>query len=657
MAGASPIDNSCSKLPKALPLPKGEGRGEGKRVDQTFAILEIESRLAILLFLFLMAVSGAAHAQKLIEGKSLKFPDYYPAPHQSQLKSLVEGARVQPQPSDIYLVTEAKVQTFREDGSPEMIITAPQCIYNGSSRIISSEGPLHGKTADDAFSIEGEGFSFQTTNSALSISNKVHTQLDPDLLQPKTSKATPNDSTQSLGRLNLWSDRFDYSEDSGLGVYRENVRLSGTNMNMTSGLLTVVLPMKEHQKPSEVKTIIAETNVIMDYLLSNQEKVHATGERVTYATDTSLARLTGHPTWRAGQREGHGDELIIDRTERIFLVNGQAYFKTPVRTNETGGFLPQATLTTTNITKTTNQFIEVTSDNYEFRTNMALFGEDVHVTEKADDQLKGKMTCRTLTLNFSGTNELQRMLAEDKVVIEEGDNAFRAGKAIYEGPTGILELVDNPSWKSGPREGKGDLIQLDVKRKAMDVKGNAFMRLPAQEIGETADAKSSTKEPSTTSATNQFAELFSDEYELTEKQAQFDRNVRIDHPRMKWSCEKMTAFFPPPGEKNQKLVAEEKVVFDLTQSGDQPERKAHGTAEKVVYDYSVGPAGTNDVMQMTGSPVLQTDQGIFENSVIIFDHAGNTLSAPGKYKIHGTVMADVIELPTLKLQGRKRSKK
>jgi len=416
--------------------------------------------------------------------------------------------------------------------------------------------------------------------------------------------------------------------------------------------------MKEHQKPSEVKTIIAETNVVMDYLLSNQENVHATGDRVTYATDTSLARLTGHPTWRAGQREGRGDELIIDRTERTFLANGQAYFKTPVRTNDTGGFLPQANLSNTNVAKATNQFIEVFSDNYEFRTNLALFREDVRVTEKADEQIKGKMTCRTLTLNFSGTNELQRMVAEDKVVIEQDENAFRAGKALYEGQTGILELVDNPSWKSGLREGKGDLIQLDVQRKAMDVKGNAFMRLPAQEIGENAEPKPKVSEESARKdTTNQFAEIFADDYELTEKQAQFDRNVRIDHPRMKWSCGKMTAFFPPPGEKNQKLVAEENVVFDLSEAASQPDRKVHGKGEKVVYNYNVSPSATNDVMEITGNPVLQTDQGTFENSIIIFDHARNMLIAPGKYKIHGTVMANAIEMPTFKPPGRKRSRK
>src|SRR5690348_3642798 len=71
----------------------------------------------------LFGFSVKTGAQRVVEGKSLKFPEYYEAPHQNQLKSLLEGARVQPQTNDIFFVTEAKLQTYREDGAPEMIVT------------------------------------------------------------------------------------------------------------------------------------------------------------------------------------------------------------------------------------------------------------------------------------------------------------------------------------------------------------------------------------------------------------------------------------------------------------------------------------------------------------------------------------------------------
>lgn len=615
------------------------------------------SAAALCRFLWLAALVGLTmqtHAQRVVEGKSLKFPEYYEAPHQNQLKSLLEGARVQPRTNDIFFVTQAKLQTYREDGTPEMIVTAPQCFLDRSNRVVYSAGPMHAQTADGGFSIEGEGFLCQQTNSNLTISNKAHTILFPDLLESKEKKEPAKPANEGPGEIEIFSDHFNYDGVSGQGVYLDNVRAIGTNLAMQSAILTVLLPMKEGRKPSELKTIVAETNVVLDYVLANQETVHSTGDRATYTTDTSLARITGHPTWREQEREGRAEELIIDRAEKTFLANGQAWFKTPARTNGMSGILPEAALAKTNAPGTgTNEFVEIYSDNYEFRTNIAFFRQDVHVSEKAGDQLKGKMDCRLLTLTFTGTNELQRMIAEDKVVIEQGEQmeqGFSAGKAVYEGKTGIMELTQNPSWRSGLREGKGDVLLVNVNQSQMDVRGNASMRLPAQEIGQTIPGGlAATNTVSDKPAATQFADLFSDNYQLSAQEGHFNGKVRVEHPRMKWNCEKMTAYFPKPGEKDQKLVAEQAVVFDLSESDTQPDRTVHGTGEKVVYTYNITPTGTNDLIEMTGNPVLKTAQNTVENKIILFDRARNTLITPGKYRIHGTTLATAVNFtPSLK---------
>src|SRR5207248_9803438 len=103
-----------------------------------------------------------------------------------------------------------------------------------------------------------------------------------------------NGTEQATGKIEVFSEHFEYDGSAGSGVYRDNVRVAGTNLAMTSGVLTVLLPMKEQRKPSEVKAITAERNVIMDYVLANQENIHATGDRSIYSTDTGLARITGH---------------------------------------------------------------------------------------------------------------------------------------------------------------------------------------------------------------------------------------------------------------------------------------------------------------------------------------------------------------------------
>src|SRR5690242_15210061 len=55
---------------------------------------------------------------------------YYPPPHEKQLKSLLTGARAQPQTNGMYLISEAKFETFLENGQREMLVESPQCFYN-----------------------------------------------------------------------------------------------------------------------------------------------------------------------------------------------------------------------------------------------------------------------------------------------------------------------------------------------------------------------------------------------------------------------------------------------------------------------------------------------------------------------------------------------
>jgi len=581
----------------------------------------------------LLLLASDVFGQKVVEGTKLKFPEYYEPPHEKQLKSLLAGAKVEPQPDGFYLVTEAKIQTFREDGSAEMLVTAPQCVVDSGQRVVSSPGLLRVQTAEGSFSIEGEGFLYRQTNSDLIISNRVHTTIQPDLLGSKPAKATPSASSQAPKGIEVFSDYFEYAANSGAGIYRQNVRVAGTNLGLTCGLLTVVLPMKERR----LQTITAETNVVMEY-----EKIQATGERAVYATDTELARITGHPTWRAEQGEGRGDELIIDRTEKTFLANGQAYFKMPARSTGPSTFLARPNPGGTNRPPATNEFVEILSDNYEFRTNVAYFREEVRVTDRAGDELKGKMSCHNMTLFYSGTNELQQMVAEDKVIIEQGDQGLSAGKAVYDGTNGILELTENPSWRAGVREGKGDRLLVDTRHDGLSARGNGFMRLPARELGQTGPSgPQPSKARTLQTATNQFAEVSADDYDLNPKSALFRGHVRINHPRMKWACEKMTAQLPGEGELGHSIVAEQAVVFDLIDQEGQQTKKVHGKGEKAVYTYSVSGLATNDVVELSGHPVLETPQGTIENSLIILDRAHNRLMAPGRYRIYGSALPDV----------------
>lgn len=542
---------------------------------------------------------------------------------------LLEGARGQHQANGTTLIDAAKLQTFRETGESEMIVEAPQALHDPAPRnTISSAGPLLVHTADGKFSIEGEGFLWQQMNSSLFISNRVHTIVHPDLLGSQSSNTPALSSTNEARGIEIFSDQFDYAANSGLGIYRGHVRVAGTNLALTSGVLTIVLPMHERQ----LQTIIAEQNVVIDYKAVH-EAMHATGERVTYSADTGLVHVQDHPTWRADQREGRGDELIIDRTNKIFYVNGHAWLKMPGQSMGAAGFLPRPALLITNSLPATNQFVEIRSHNYEIRTNSAAFRDEVLVNETADGQPKGRMSCGLMTVTFAGTNDLQQMIAQDKVVIEQDDAQFTAGKAVYSGANGVLELADSPTWRVGPRDGKGDLLLMNVRSNEMSVHGNAFMRLPARELSQpSASSPGAADKINAGSATNQFAEIFSEDYTLKPDFALFRGKVRIDHPQMKWLCEKLSVTLAAEGPQTRRMIAEQSVIFDLP--GDKGQT-VHGTGEKAVYTYSVTPAATNEIVVLTGNPILETTNGTFRNRIIILDRAHNKLFATGKYHIQG----------------------
>src|ERR1017187_8367261 len=343
-----------------------------------------------LLALGLAMFLRSGHAQPVVSVLGFKVPEYYDPPHETQMKSMLEGARAQRQPDGRYLITEAKWRTFGLTGEGELNAKAPQCFYDQRQRTISSAGPLHVETADGKFFIDGEGFLYRQTNSTLLVSNRVHTILHAELLQSQAAPTRTNAPAEAAPGIDIYSDQFEYARESGIGVYQGNVRVAGTNLTSTSGRLTIVMSVTERL----LQSLTAEQNVIIDY-----KTIHATGERAFYSADTDLMQLTGlpMPTWRMEEKEGSGDELVFDRTNRVFNAKGHARLKMPAQNMGASGFLGRPEVTPAASTPPTNQFVDVQCDNYVLRTNLAVFHDQVHVSERLGDQLQGEMNCRLMT--------------------------------------------------------------------------------------------------------------------------------------------------------------------------------------------------------------------------------------------------------------------
>ncbi len=613
-----------------------------------------EAGIGLLVCLAMLA--GLVRGQKLGSGKGIKFADYYEPPHETQMKWLVEGATATPRAGGrSFDITRAKVQNFRVTGEGEMIVEAPQCLYDADQRSVSSPGLLHLRTADGTFSLEGEGFAWLQRSSRLFVSNNVHTIVHPELAGLQSAAVRTNTPARPSAGIDIFSDRFEYAEKSGEGVYQGNVRVAGTNLALTGGILTVLVPKTDRR----LQSLTAETNVVLNY-----ETLQATAQRAAYSVDIEQVLLTGHPTWRAEAREGRGDTLLLDRTNGVFRADGHAWLKMPGRALGTGGFMPRADAPAASSLPGTNEFVEVFCRAYEVRTNLAVFRDEVRVTEWRDGQPQGKMSCDRLsiafagtnelqrmvaeqevvveqetnrlrcgllTLTFSGTNELQRMVAQQQVVIEQETNRFTAGTAVFTTARGTVELAENPAWQSGLREGKGDWILVDVRKQEMTVQTNAFMRLPAGEFGRAVAIRAgAAPQASATTGKSQFAEIFSKEYTVGPQGALFRGKVRLEHPQMRWTCGQVSVLVPPGGGRVNRLVAEQAVVFDLT---DDRGEKVHGTGAEAIYTYNVSATATNETMVLTGNPaVLAATNFTGRNNVFVLDLAKHRLGAPGKSK-------------------------
>jgi lipopolysaccharide export system protein LptA len=617
------------------------------------------------LVLCLVLLAGVASAQKVGSGRGIKFSDYYDPPNETQMKWLLEGASAVPTAGGKSVeVTRIKAQTFRKTGEVELIVEAPQCVYDADQRLVSSPGALHLRTGDGSFDLQGEGFSWQQANGLLFVSNHVHTIVHPELVSFQSSAPRTNAGVRASSPIEIFSDQFDFSEQTGKGSYRSNVRVAGTNLALTSELLTVLVPGTDRR----LQSMVAETNVVCSY-----GTIQATAQKATYAVDTGLVHLTGDPTWQDGARQGRGDELTLDRTNAVFRADGHAWLKLPGRSLSTVSILPQSTAVRTNGPPATNEFVEVTCNWYEVRPNLAVFSDNVRAIERQGDQVQGKldcskltfafvntnqlqrmvaedqvrieqetnrMSCGDLTLTFTGTNELQRMVAEHDVVIEQTTNRFTAGLAVYTATNSLLDLTENPTWQAGDRTGKGDRIFVNVQREEMTVFTNAFMRVPASEFGRsTAFGTGRASEVRKVPMKAQFAEIFSRDYSVRPEGAQFRGGVRLEHPLMRVTCDRVEALAPRVASRTNCVVAQDAVVFDLT---DDRGQKVHGTGDKAVYSYGISGNVTNETMVLTGNPAeLTTTNFTGQNDIFILDLANHHIGGPAKRGITKITVRDL----------------
>ena len=121
--------------------------------------------------------------------------------------------------------------------------------------------------------------------------------------------------------------------------------------------------------------------------------------------------------------------------------------------------------------------------------------------------------------------------------------------------------------------------------------------------------------------------IFSDDgvhFDLKTHMAVYRGHVRVDDPKMRLTCETMTANVPEAGGRIDSIVAEQNVVIETLDEKGQTNR---ATADKAVYTYKVAGSVTNETVELTGNPLLEWPQGTMRGDPIVWDRINNQVRA------------------------------
>lgn len=132
----------------------------------------------------------------------------------------------------------------------------------------------------------------------------------------------------------------------------------------------------------------------------------------------------------------------------------------------------------------------------------------------------------------------------------------------------------------------------------------------------------STFPESTNAAPKGATEIFSDsgEFDLKTRVAVYLGNVRVVDPQMRLRCEMLTVVVPEQGGRVDHIVAETNVVIDAADNEGNPVR---ATSQMAVYTYKVENSVTNELIELTGDPYVDSKAAKGFAEKIVWDRVQN----------------------------------
>jgi lipopolysaccharide export system protein LptA len=275
--------------------------------------------------------------------------------------------------------------------------------------------------------------------------------------------ATTNAPASTNQFVEIYADESDIQTNGA--VFSGHVRVKDTQSegppaSFSGGVLT----LKFSPQDGKLENLTMQEAVTIE---QGDSQIKAAS--MFYSKTNEIAEFTGgSPTWKMGGREGsaHVLRFQVGKEARALQARGQARMKLPLDTNSLALGLPPATptnvtevpapssmITSTgapkladvpaSTTASTNRYLDIQSEDYDLQPGLAVFHGQPKLVEYQDEVAHSSLHSEQLAAQLSVPgNRLEGVVAEGKVVFEQGTPGVTNGPATYQKLTaGRLNLT------------------------------------------------------------------------------------------------------------------------------------------------------------------------------------------------------------------------
>ena len=575
--------------------------------------LKLCSILAICVLALIARPPLIAHAQPKVSGR---ITGGFQAPTSTDTKGrrhVLKGNSAEPRGKDLYELTDPRVTSYDAQDAPEMFIESPRCFYEMKQNFAYSDATLSVRTADGKFSIEGLGWRWNPEAADLVISNNVLAFIQKAALATNVALTSTKAKTNVPVRITAAS----FLQQADTASFIGNVMVQDGDDTLRCKRLNI-----HFAKPDGVQVIEA----IDDFELRQGLNIVRSG-RASYNLKEGIIRITEKPQWESEGRSGVADMFVFKRAEGTGFAEGNVFMKLPL-TNITDAAAVTNSVPSTNL-------LQIYSDKFRFYEAQS----NRLASAFYEGRVRGLYTDATISAQainvaFNSSNRVERIIAENEVIIESrGDKVF-GKRAEYELAEDKILLTGDPRWEHERGTGRsGTLIFYPKTKEALALNG-VEMIFTGQTLGAAFGVTNRSSLSSPPRPARPFlrpaegirpgeevsqmvvrAETFSRGTNV----AVFHKDVVVADAHGRISSQILTLGFGPTNQV-QRILAEHSVRIE------QPGFTA--TGERADYNAATG------LVHLTGNPRLVKDDTSLTAQAFIIDRNKNTFSvAPGHYRI------------------------